>query len=225
MRILLVEDDSDIAGNMIDYLEERGHAVDYGYDGSEGERLARAGPHDLYLLDINLPRQSGFDLCATLRADIGTQAPIIFTTARGELADKLKGFELGAWDYLVKPFSLAELSARIGALALRQEQEEDLHVGNMSLNPRGRLLSVGESQQRLPNIAFQLLLRLMKSHPDGIERDRIIADIWGCEEPDSSPLRSHISDLRRRLKRCHADHGVEAIKGFGFCLSPLPVTS
>lgn len=221
MRTLLVEDDNDIAGNMIDYLEARQHVVDYAYDGAEGERLARHAPYDLYLLDVNLPRQSGFDLCSLIREELGIHAPIIFTTARGELSDKLRGFELGAWDYLVKPFSLAELSARIAALSLRDAQPDDLAVGQMSLNTRGRLLRVGDREQRLPNIAFQLLVRLMKTHPDGIGRDHLVREIWGSEEPDSSPLRSHISDLRKRLRELGSDHEIQAIKGFGFCLLPV----
>ena len=220
MRTLLVEDDDDIAGNMIDYLEARQHVVDHAFDGAEGIRLATSGTYDLYLLDINLPHRSGFDLCRLIRDELNIRAPIIFTTARGELSDKLRGFELGAWDYLVKPFSLAELWARIQALALRDTQPDDLEVGSMRLNTKGRLLKVGEWEQRLPNIAYQLLIRLMKTHPDGIGRDQLVREIWGSEEPDSSPLRSHVSDLRKRLREAGADHEIQAIKGFGFCLAP-----
>jgi DNA-binding response OmpR family regulator len=95
MRVLLVEDDCDIAANISDYLVAAGHIVDLAYDGADGLRIARERRHDLYLLDANLPAIGGFELCTILRQILGIDAPVLFTTARGELADKLAGFEAG----------------------------------------------------------------------------------------------------------------------------------
>ena len=109
MRILLIEDDTDIAGNIADYLSRSGTVVDFAYDGDDGLRMARRGEHDVILLDVNLPGINGFELCRRLRQEEGVMTPVIFTTARGEIADTLEGFEAGGWDYLVKPFSLNTL--------------------------------------------------------------------------------------------------------------------
>jgi DNA-binding response OmpR family regulator len=219
MRVLVVEDDADIAGNIGDFLAGRDAIVDFAYDGDDGLRQARRGGYDVILLDVNLPGVSGFDLCRQLRADASVQTPVIFTTARGEITDKLEGFEAGGWDYLVKPFSLAELGARIQALALRQSPQQALAAGALSFNPARRRLTVKGRTVHLPNIAFRLLTALMRAYPDAISREQLVTDIWGEEEPDSSPLRSHVSDLRARLATLRAGVELQVVRGFGYALS------
>lgn len=218
MRVLLVEDDADIAGNIGDFLESQDAIVDFAYDGDDGLRMASSETYDVILLDVNLPGVNGFDLCRRLRGEVGLQTPVIFTTARGEITDKLEGFEAGGWDYLVKPFSLAELAARIRALALRQMPETALSAGALNFNPHRRRLAIGGRAVHLPNIAFRLLTALMRAYPDAISREQLVIDIWGEEEPDSSPLRSHISDLRARLQALKAGVELQVVRGYGYAL-------
>tara|TARA_R110000868_G_scaffold235373_2_gene489286 strand:+ start:5473 stop:6147 length:675 start_codon:yes stop_codon:yes gene_type:complete len=219
MRVLLVEDDADIAGNIADYLSGSAHIVDIAYDGEDGLALAVSGDHDVILLDVNLPGVNGFELCRRLRSEHGLQTPVIFTTARGDLDGKLRGFDSGGWDYLVKPFSLAELSARIRALGLRQTGGSAVQVGALSYQPQARRLSIGDTPVYLPNIVFRLLTTLMSRYPEAVSRDRLVTAIWGEEEPDSSPLRSHISELRRHLGRLESGVELVSIRGHGYALN------
>jgi DNA-binding response OmpR family regulator len=219
MHLLLVEDDTDIAGNIADYLTGRGDIVDFAYDGEDGMRMATTRIYDIILLDVNLPGVNGFDLCRRLRTDEGIATPVIFITARAELSDKLEGFDAGGWDYLVKPFSLSELAARIKAFGLRTQTESSLEVGALSYEPQRRRLSLGDRPILLPNIAFRLLTTLMRAYPDAISREALIAEIWGEEEPDSSPLRSHVSDLRARLAKIGARVELRVVRGFGYTLT------
>ena len=219
MQILLVEDDTDIAGNIIDFFSATGHVVDLAYDGEDGLTLAASGDHDVILLDVNLPGLDGFELCRRLRSEHGVQTPVIFTTARGDLDGKLQGFDSGGWDYLVKPFSLAELSARIRALGLRQTSGIALKVGALSYLPQARALSINDVPVYLPNIVFRLLTTLMSRYPEAVSRDRLVAAIWGEEEPDSSPLRSHISELRRHLGLLESGVELISIRGHGYALN------
>jgi len=218
MRILLIEDDVDIASNIADYLSSENIIVDFAYDGEDGLQQARTGQFDVILLDVNLPRINGFDLCRLLRTECGDLTPVIYTTARGDLVDRLEGFDVGGWDYLVKPFSLAELGARIRALTLRQLPDRPLRVGSLTFIPRLRRLCVDDRAIHLPNIAFRLLAALMQTFPDVLSRERLIAQIWGEEEPDSSPLRSHVSYLRKQLKQLETGVRLEAVRGFGYIL-------
>ena len=162
MRILLVEDDSDIAANISDFLTATGHVVDIAHDGADGLRLAREHAHDLFLLDVNLPVLSGFELCRVLRETLHIEAPILFTTARSALPDKLSGFEAGGWDYLVKPFSLAELDARIRATQLRTSAASTCRLGRSSFRPATRCLTVENTDIQLPRI--QVGPRVMWHH-------------------------------------------------------------
>jgi DNA-binding response OmpR family regulator len=218
LRLLLIEDDTDIAGNIADYLGRSGTMVDFAYDGNDGLRMAARAEHDVILLDVNLPGLNGFELCRRLREEHRVQTPVIFTTARGEVADTLEGFDAGGWDYLVKPFSLAELSARIRALTLRQSVDKDMIAGELSYNATRRRLTAGGRIVQLPNIAFRLLTAMLAAYPDAVGRDKLVRGIWGEEEPDSSPLRSHISDLRTRLATLDAGVELQVIRGFGYAL-------
>lgn len=219
MRVLLVEDDCDIAANISDYLVAAGHIVDLAYDGADGLRVARERRHDLYLLDANLPAIGGFELCLILRQVLNIDAPILFTTARGELGDKLAGFEAGGWDYLVKPFSLAELRARIDATRLRAGASRQRSIANMSFNAANRVLRVANNQRVLSRIPALILAQLFQTYPNAVTRGRLISEIWGEEEPDSAPLRSHISELRRTMRHLGADVGIKHTHDLGYALS------
>lgn len=222
MRVLLVEDDCDIAANISDYLAAAGHVVDLAFDGADGLRAARERRHDLYLLDANLPAIGGFELCAMFRQMLGIDAPVLFTTARGELADRLAGFEAGAWDYLVKPFSLAELGARIEATRLRAGASRRFAIANLSFDVTDRALQVADDRHVLSRIPALVLGQLCQAYPHAVPRGRLISEIWGEEEPDSAPLRSHISALRRRLRRSGADVAIRHTPDLGYALVEDP---
>ena len=221
MRALLIEDDTDIAGNICDFLDREGVVVDIAYDGSDGLHIARQNRHDIILLDVNLPRMDGFALCRSLRETYGVHTPVIFITARGDLTDKLEGFDAGGWDYLVKPFPLSELWARIRAMSLRLDTPDALAVGQLRFQPHRRRLSVNDQVVHMPNIVFRILTALMAAYPDTLSRDALISSIWGEEEPDSSPLRSHMSDLRTRLRTLGAGVEIQSIRGVGYMLKDL----
>ncbi|MFY0638380.1 response regulator transcription factor [Maricaulis maris] len=219
MRVLLIEDDSDIAANISDYLTAKGHVVDLAYDGADGLRAARQAPHDLYLLDANLPVLSGFELCRIMRETLQIDAPILFTTARGNLDDKLAGFAAGCWDYLVKPFSLAELDARMQATLLRAGDRAPLLVGTVEMDRNGHSVRIGRQAIILPRIPAIILRSLMRNHPEPVDRGSLVSEIWGDEEPDSAPLRSHISGLRRTLQTNAADVEIRLVRGLGYALA------
>ena len=135
MRVLIVEDSPDIAGNIGDYLEMKGFTVDFAANGAEGLSAATERPFDAIVLDINLPRMDGFEVCRRLREDHDVTTPVLMLTARGTLADKTAGFQAGAWDYLVKPFALEELELRLEALARRRHDEpRDLRFSELQLD-------------------------------------------------------------------------------------------
>jgi len=136
MRILIIEDNPDIAGNIGDYLELHDHILDFASDGLMGLQLATQHTFDAIILDINMPRMDGFEVCWALREDYQLETPVLMLTARDSLADKITGFELGAWDYLVKPFELKELAMRLNALNLRQisNRSRTLIIGDLNLD-------------------------------------------------------------------------------------------
>jgi len=178
MRLLVIEDDTDIAGNIGDYLSAAGHVVDFAYSGKAGLTVCADAEFDAILLDVNLPGLGGFDVCRRLRTDLGVSTPVIFITARGDITDRLAGFEAGGWDYLVKPFSLAELSARLNALQLRDTGADTLSVGDLTVDPGRRVMTSGTQSTPLPNIAFRLLTALMRAHPDALDRNALVTPIW-----------------------------------------------
>src|ERR1051325_6142977 len=146
MRILIIEDDRAIATNVYDFLAARGHAVDAAADGVTGLHLAVTQPFDAIVLDIGLPGMDGMRLCQKLRAEAHVDTPVLMLTARDTPQDKLKGFEHGAYDYLVKPFALKELEARLTALHKRSSgrvTDKVLAAGDLTLDPRSLVVRIG----------------------------------------------------------------------------------
>ncbi len=220
MRILIVEDNSDIAANIGDYLELLGHAVDYASDGVMGLRLATENAFDSIILDINLPRMDGFELCRKLREEHQLETPVLMLSARGSLADKVTGFQMGAWDYLVKPFEMKELSMRLDALKLRLEpnRSRNIVVGDLSLNldewratRSGKELSLHRASQRV-------LEMLMRASPNVVSRQDIEFSLWGDHPPGSDPLRSHMYELRRELDKPFEFKMLKTVRGVGFAI-------
>lgn len=203
MDVLVIEDNQDLAGNLLDYLEECGHRVDLATDGLHALDLASSKPFDAIVLDLGLPGLDGIELCRRLREE-GVATPILVLTARGELDDKLLGLEVGADDYLVKPLSLRELEARLRAQARRAAgglERQQLRVGDLLLDERTHQVSRQGRKITLAPFDYQLLRLLMRASPAVVTRERLEAALWGDDPPDSDALRAHIHRLRQAIDR------------------------
>lgn len=220
LRVLLIEDQSDLAANVIDYFESFGHAVDYAADGASGIALALSQEFDVVVLDLMLPRVDGWDVCRRIRAEGEKRVPVLMLTARDSLEDKLRGFELGADDYLTKPFALDELHARCLALARRGElhREQTLVIGSLTVDIRKREALRGGVPLALTKKGFEILRTLAESYPAAVTRSELIARIWGDEWPDSDVLRSHVYTLRQELDKSFQRPMLKTVHGIGFQL-------
>ncbi len=202
--ILLVEDHHDIAAMVGDHLEAEGYEVDYAADGITGMHLAVTQSFDAIILDLMLPGMDGMDLCRKLRTEAGKDTPVLMLTARDTLEDKVAGLDAGADDYLVKPFELEELDARLRALLRRAGGEVaaevlrlgDLEVdtGTLEVRREGKLLN-------LTPIAYKLLISLIKASPKVLSRRALERSVWGDIPPDSDALRSHLYNLRKAIDK------------------------
>lgn len=203
IRVLIVEDNRDICGNIAAYLEKHSYILDFAYDGISAMHLALTSPFDIIVLDLMLPGMDGLSFCQKLRADGKLETPVLMLTARDTLDDKIKGFEAGADDYLVKPFALQELHARLQALYKRSHGKTDnlLTVGELTLNRS--TLQVHRSGRRidLNPTSMKLLQRLMEEAPSVVTRDALETLLWADEPPDGDALRSHMYKLRQAIDR------------------------
>lgn len=220
LNILLVEDHRELAETTGAYLEACGHDVDFAADGLVALHLAGTETYDVVVLDIMLPGMDGFAVCERLRKGAKVTTPIIMLTARDALHDKLSGFAVGADDYLVKPFDMPELAARIEALARRAKGlTAHYEIGELSLDTetlevrrRGRLIS-------LSGTAFELLRVLMREHPKVVSRRDLEWEVWRGEPPESDALRSHLYNLRQALDRPFDQPLIATIPGRGYRLA------
>ena len=216
MRILVIEDNEDVAANIGDYLETRGHEVDFAFDGVVGLHLAVTHHFDAIVLDIGLPGIDGLTVCRRIRQDAASDVPVLILTARDTLPDKLEGFEAGTDDYLVKPFSLQELGARVQALARRgrRPSADVLQIADLELHPSRFEGYRGGKRLELNPTGFRILRLLMEASPRVVRRADLEQELWGDSPPDSDALRSHIYALRRAVDRdfgrplLHTVHGV-----------------
>jgi DNA-binding response OmpR family regulator len=223
MRVLIIEDDPAIATNLYDFLEGHGHVVDAAADGVTGLHLAVTGGFDAILLDLALPAMDGLTLCRKLRDEAGNDTPVLMLTARDTVADKLEGFARGADDYLVKPFALKEVEARLAALHKRRTGRvaaKELVTGDLALDPRSLRVRFRGKEVRLPPKCIHLLQTLM-AEPDRLfSRKELEIAVWGDEQETSDTLRSHMHVLRRELSRAGGDDPIENLHGLGYRLVP-----
>lgn len=221
MKVLIVEDDSAIAANLYDYLEGNGYEVDIASNGKAGLRMAIADSWDAILLDLALPGMDGLTLCRRLREEARRDTPVLMLTARDALDDKLEGFVHGADDYLVKPFSLKEVGARLGALIKRyrgQVATMDLLFADVRLDLSTMTVERAGHPVKLPTKCLQLLRILLQSPARMFTRAELESEVWGEELPDSDTLRTHIYTLRRALSEQGEADLVETIHGVGYRL-------
>ncbi|GGM04961.1 MULTISPECIES: response regulator transcription factor [Micromonospora] len=215
MRILLVEDDRRVAAALSSALTRRGYEVERA---ATVAAALSAAPCDLVLLDLNLPDGDGVDLCRELRRR-SNQLGIIAVTARGEERDRVLGLRLGADDYVVKPFSMVELQARIEALLRRtahtRPQRDRIEAGPLRLDVAGRTVTVDDREVALTRKEFDILLSIARQPGVAVSRDRILLDVWGTTFADRHTVEVHVASLRGKL----GEPGlVETVRGVGYRL-------
>ena len=220
MRVLVVDDNRDICQNIGDYLGLFGHVLDFAYNGPHALRLALAGDYDVIVLDLMLPGMDGLDVCRELRAGAKPEVPVLMLTARDTLPDKLDGFRAGTDDYLVKPFAMQELLARLRALHDRRKgrRAQRLVVGDLTLDKSTREVSRGGRRVPLNPVGFRILERMMEASPTVVTRVELETLLWGDECPASDALRSHLYQLRRAIEAPTGERVLHTVHGVGYRL-------
>lgn len=220
MNILIIEDNPDIAANIGDFLEDRGHLVDFAGDGVTGLHLAVVNDFDAIVLDLALPGMDGLEVCRKLREDAGKGTPVLMLTARDRLEDKLAGFDSGADDYLVKPFELQEVEARLQVLHKRGRgvKPRELTVGELNYNLDTFTVTRENRELDLNPIGLKLLQCLMEASPNVVSRKELETSVWGEEMPDSDSLRVHIHSLRGIIDKPFAEQLIQTRHGIGYRL-------
>lgn len=218
IRALIVEDNRDICENIAAYLEKHHYILDFAYDGVSAMHLALTNPFDVIVLDLMLPGMDGLRFCQKLRTDAEVETPVLMLTARDTLADKLKGFEAGADDYLVKPFALQELHARLQALHKRSHGKTDnqLTVGDLTMNRATLQVHRAGRLVDLTPACMKLLQRLMEAAPSVVSREDLETVLWADERPDGDALRSHLYKLRQAIDRSFATQLIHTVHRIGY---------
>lgn len=225
LSVLVIEDNRAIQANIADYFTMQGAVVDFALQGRQGADLALQNYYDVVVLDLTLPQLDGLDVCALLRKRAPRHIPILMLTARDSLQHKLDGFNVGADDYLVKPFDLAELWVRVQVLAKRYlQQHHQLILGNICLNKHLHQVMCDDRVMELKPIGFQLLNILLETHPRPVCRSELCSRIWGDELTESDALRSHLYQLRKTLQQHGASITIETLLGVGFALKTKAAT-
>lgn len=222
VRVLVIEDDVSIATNLYDYLESAGYEVDTASSGPAGLQLALSQSWDAILLDLALPGMDGLTLCRRLREEARRDTPVMMLTAKDTLDDKLTGFRHGADDYLVKPFSLKEVGARLAALIKRYKRQVTQTVlccADVRLDLTTLSVERGVRPIKLPPKCLLLLRILMQSPNRVFSRVELETQIWGEELGDSDTLRAHVYTLRRALTTHGEVNLIETVHGLGYRLN------
>jgi DNA-binding response OmpR family regulator len=219
LHILVIEDNPDLAANVCDFLEAKGHVVDAAGDGITGLHLAVSGTYDAIVLDIVLPGMDGLSVCRKFRDEARRNTPVLMLTARDALDDRVAGLECGADDYVLKPFALRELEARLKALVRRARGEmtpDVLRVGDLSFDPSQIRLSRGKRIFSLPPIPLKLLETLMRASPQVVRREALERAVWGDTPPDSDALRAHMHTLRNAVDGPGEPALLRNLRGIGY---------
>ena len=220
LRILIVEDNPALRESLASLLAFHGHRADFAADGRSGLALALADPPDVLVLDLGLPGLDGVRVCEALRARADRHVPVLMLTARHAIEDKLRGFQAGADDYLVKPFAGEELLARCLALSQRHRvgQAHRLVIGPLVIDRRsGEVMRAGR-RLALTAMPYRILLALAEAWPRTLTRSELVDRLWGEQTPPSDPLRSHLYLLRRALDRSFERPMLVTVQGVGFRL-------
>ena len=218
--VLLVEDNTSLAELVIEFLEDSGFDCDHTFNGLNALELIKTNSYDVIVLDINLPGCDGLQVCNTLRNN-GNNTPCIMLTARDSLDDKLTGFDVGADDYLIKPFAMAELVARIQALTQRNQHTKVIRIEDLTVNIANhaeRLVHRGSTQIQLSPDEWRTLIALAKSSPNVVSRSELEDMLW----PDGAPSADALKMVIYRLRKCIDISGspplVQTVRGVGIVL-------
>ncbi len=217
MRILVIDDDVELTDLLREFLSKEGYDIAVAHDGPNGVQAALSGSADLVVLDVMLPGMDGFEVLRRLRSS--TRLPIIMLTARGEDVDRIVGLELGADDYMPKPFNPRELLARIRAILRRiapRDNDGKLQVGAVSLDPASREVICGGQLLELTTIEFDILELLMRAAGRVLSRDQIMEALYNRKaSPFDRAIDMHISHLRKKLS-CDGGDRIKTIRGVGY---------
>ncbi|TXR54388.1 response regulator transcription factor [Reinekea thalattae] len=219
LDILLVEDDVDLATGVIDYFEIEGIHCDHALNGVVALNLIEQHPYQVVILDLNLPLMNGLRVCQQLR-ERSIDVPVLMLTAMDTLNDKVRGFETGADDYLVKPFAIEELVVRVKALSTRRSgQLTKLTVAGIELDLDQAQAVKDQQLLKLSPTEFKILERLMRSSPKAVSKESIETSIWGNEPPESNSLKVHIYNIRKQLARSGSKELLRTIPNVGFAIT------
>lgn len=220
LYILVVEDQQSIAQNIANYMEDKGHVLDFASQGDQGLTLALTNHYDLVILDLNLPVMDGLEVCKQLREQANHHVPIIMLTARDSIDDKISGFTLGADDYLTKPFSLEELEVRCFALARRHllQTNDTLTFDQLTIDRKRQLVTRAGKKLELHSMGYRILVILAQEYPQVVSRSKLSQKLWGDEPTESDALRSHIYQLRNLLDKPFDYPMIKTMHGIGFLL-------
>lgn len=218
-RLLIVEDDRDLARNLVDYLEIQGYVTDYAPDGYAAMNLLSSNSYDLAVFDMMLPGIDGITLCKRLRQELMSPLPVVMLTARDEVDIKIAAFDLGADDYVVKPVALRELEARIRALIRRSRQETEsgtLSVGDLRYDTGTLRIERAGREISLQPVQVRILALLIRHSPNVVHRQAIHREIWGDEPGDSHALIVHMHALRNAIDKPFPEALIHTVRGFGY---------
>ena len=221
LKVLVAEDNLDIAENIGDFLALNDHQVDYAYDGEMAVNLMETESFDVIVMDIMMPKLNGLHATQKIRQLPEGDVPILMLTAKDTINEKLNGFEAGADDYIVKPFDMAELYARILAHA-RKTQKSYTHTVNVNgvfLDRKQQNASVNDTPLLLNPTTFKIMWQLTKGYPTIVAKKDIEFSLWGEFPPDNDILRSHIYNLRKSLAKCTSSVTVVGKHGQGYQLA------
>lgn len=220
MRVLIIEDDKELSLVMKKGLEKYGFTIDIANEGETGEEKAYVNSYDTILLDLNLPDKDGLEILNDLRNN-DILSPIIIVTARNEVEQRAKGLDLGADDYIIKPFDFIELRARIQAVIRRYygRVNLDINVGKLKIDPKPRTVHYGSKEIVLSAKEFDILEYIGTRHPEVVSSEDIAEHIYDeFFNPFSSVLRVHMANLRKKLNRCSGEELLITVKGKGYKL-------
>ena len=224
MKILVIEDEPKAAEYLRQGLSESGYTVEVALNGTDGLHAASNGDHDLLVLDVMLPGIDGFAVLAALRTS--RQTPVLMLTARGKTDDKLRGFELGADDYLVKPFQFPELLARVRALLKRRQAvatDPTLRVGDLEIDPIRHRATRGGQRIQLTAKEFALLSLLAERSGEVLSRTQIASLVWDIHfDSDSNVVEVAVRRLRAKVDDPFADKLIHTVRGVGYVLDHSP---
>lgn len=220
MRILVTEDEKDLADALAKGLERHGYAVDVAYDGEESLRLAEVNEYDLVVLDLNLPKVDGIEVCKRLRGS-GSSIGILMLTARSGLDSRVEGLDTGADDYLVKPFHFPELLARVRAILRREGEHRStiLRTGDLVLDPNTVRASVRDTQVVLTAKEFGILEYLMRNVGRVVSQEELLEHVWS-EDANlfTQSIKVHMNNLRKKLDAAGGEGLISTIKGKGYLI-------